>query len=367
MRITTALVAASGLNHETMLGTSQHSGLSGHMLHNRQLSHLGGGARPATADRRSSCGRPRLARTLGFFGSFGSWLSPPFPPPSRRGRLLVVRLVIETGSSIQWQTYLAEMFHSIVDRCLASLQHMLTHNSAAHMSTTHAVHCRQWISCVHRRFQSWGGEVCCMQAIEGAQLPVGHGAAALDIHGDAFVLHLAAVRHLVCVLHVVLVLEFDEGVPAGLAWVHAQWQPRRLPGAITCGASVRRLHDVPEHLSSCKHGVTGGKAAAAAAAAASAQKCRHKRQQGHSLPTTPHSAHGESGAGHNSLGLQQTCTAAAAAAAPTALLQSQLSARMVLEVLISGKAPDLMLCTMETLLMGPYSSNSRRSFFSVTS
>lgn len=109
-----------------------------------------------------------------------------------------------------------------------------------------------------------------MQAFWGAQLPVGNGAAALNIHGDTLILHLATVRHLVRVLHVVLVLELDERVPAGLAWVHAQWQPRRLPGAITCGASVRRLHDVPEHLSSCKHGVTGGKAAVAAAAAASA-------------------------------------------------------------------------------------------------
>jgi hypothetical protein len=100
----------------------------------------------------------------------------------------------------------------------------------------------------------------------GGLIPVGDGAAALDVHSDALILDLAAVRHLVGVLHVVLVLELDERVPARLAWVHAQWQPRRLPGAVTCGR-FRRLHDVPEHLSSCKHGVTGERAAAAAASA----------------------------------------------------------------------------------------------------
>ena len=83
--------------------------------------HLGGGARPATADRRSSCGRPRLARTLGFFGSFGSWLSPPFPPPSRRGRLLVARLMIkdrQTGRCSGRQTRQNVPWHSVARNTL---------------------------------------------------------------------------------------------------------------------------------------------------------------------------------------------------------------------------------------------------------
>ncbi len=57
-------------------------------------ANRGGGARPErpmpTPPARSSGGRPRLARTLGFFGSLGSRDSPPLPPPSRRGRLLWV-------------------------------------------------------------------------------------------------------------------------------------------------------------------------------------------------------------------------------------------------------------------------------------